>query len=163
GRPGAGRWRDWASGLARRFREHFWLDGYPAIALDGDGRRVDTVTSNIGHLLGTGLLNDAEQGRVAARLAAPDMDSGFGLRTMASTCGGSHPLDFPRGAGGPADPAVRPGGPAAAAARQPHRRAARRGRGVRGAPARAVRRSRRPLPACVPATGLVGGRGDRAT
>src|SRR5262249_22255919 len=81
GRPGAGPWRDWATALAHRFRDRFWVDGYPAIALDGSGRRVDTVTSNIGHLPGTGLLDAAEEAQVADRLAAPDLDSGFGLRT----------------------------------------------------------------------------------
>jgi glycogen debranching enzyme len=106
GRPGAGRWRDWAGALAQRFRERFWVDGYPAIALDGSGRRVDTVTSNIGHLLGTGLLDDAEEARVAARLAARDMDSGFGLRTMASTSRGYNPLSYHCGSVWPHDTAI---------------------------------------------------------
>jgi glycogen debranching enzyme len=106
GRPGAERWRDWATGLARRFRDRFWVDGYPAIALDGTSRRVDTVTSNIGHLLGTGLLDDAEEARVAARLAATDMDSGFGLRTMASTSTGYNPLSYHCGSVWPHDTAI---------------------------------------------------------
>jgi glycogen debranching enzyme len=106
GRPGAGRWRDWATGLAQRFREHYWVNDYPAIALDGSGRRVDTVTSNIGHLLGTGLLNDAEEARVASRLAASDMDSGFGLRTMASTSAGYNPLSYHCGSVWPHDTAI---------------------------------------------------------
>jgi len=98
GRPGAQRWRDWADALATRFRARFWTDdGYPAIALagaDGRGRPVDTVTSNIGHLLGTGLLDDAEEATVVARLAAPDMDSGYGLRTLASTSVGYNPQSY---------------------------------------------------------------------
>jgi len=106
GRPGAERWRDWATRLARRFRDRFWVDGYPAIALDGSSRRVDTVTSNIGHLLGTGLLDDAEEARVAARLAATDMDSRFGLRTMASTSTGYNPLSYHCGSVWPHDTAI---------------------------------------------------------
>lgn len=106
GRPGAGARRDWATALAQRFREHFWVDGYPAIALDGSGRRVDTVTSNIGHLLGTGLLDDAEEALVAARLAAPNMDSGVGLRTMASTSTGYNPLSYHCGSVWPHDTAI---------------------------------------------------------
>jgi glycogen debranching enzyme len=106
GRPGAGPWRDWATALAHRFRERFWVDRYPAIALDGGGRRVDTVTSNIGHLLGTGLLDADEEAQVAARLATPDMDSGFGLRTMASTSTGYNPLSYHCGSVWPHDTAI---------------------------------------------------------
>jgi glycogen debranching enzyme len=106
GRPGAARWREWAAALAQRFRERFWVDGYPVIALDGTGRPVDTVTSNIGHLLGTGLLDDTEEAQVAARLAAPDMDSGFGLRTMASTSTGYNPLSYHCGSVWPHDTAI---------------------------------------------------------
>ncbi|HEY7045810.1 MAG TPA: glycogen debranching N-terminal domain-containing protein [Jatrophihabitantaceae bacterium] len=106
GRPGADRWREWADGLAARFRDRFWVDGYPAIALDGAGRPVDTVTSNIGHLLGTGLLDPAEEARVAARLAEPDMDGGLGLRTMASISAGYNPLSYHCGSVWPHDTAI---------------------------------------------------------
>ena len=98
GRPGGDGWRHWAAGLRDRFRSAFWVEDrlgrYPAIALDGDGRRVDSVTSNIGHLLGTGFLDQAETAAVIRRLAAPDMDSGFGLRTMSSRSAGFNPLSY---------------------------------------------------------------------
>ena len=98
GRPGADRWRRWAADLAVRFRESFWVEDaegrYPAIALDADKRAVDTVTSNIGHLLGTGLLDAEEERTVAARLGSPDMSSGYGLRTMSTTSGGYWPLRY---------------------------------------------------------------------
>jgi glycogen debranching enzyme len=106
GRPGADRWRAWATRLADRFRQRFWVDGYPAIALDGAGRPADTVTSNIGHLLGTGLLDAEEEARVAARLAEPDMDGGLGLRTMASTSAGYNPLSYHCGSVWPHDTAI---------------------------------------------------------
>ena len=58
---GAERYRDWAAALAEKFRAAFWCgegdERFPALALDGDKQRVDSVTSNIGHLLGTGLLD----------------------------------------------------------------------------------------------------------
>jgi glycogen debranching enzyme len=98
GEPGAGQWRDWAAKLAGAFRTAFWVRrdsvSYPALALDADKRPVDAVTSNIGHLLGTGLLSAQEEALVAARLTAPDMDSGFGLRTMSAANGGYSPLSY---------------------------------------------------------------------
>jgi glycogen debranching enzyme len=98
GRPGGDQWRAWAAELAERFRSAFWVlddaGDYPAIALDADGKRVDTVTSNIAHLLGTGLLNRREEGRIVERLGRPDMDSGYGLRTMSSTAYGFNPLAY---------------------------------------------------------------------
>jgi len=95
GEPGAERWRAWAAGLAEAFRASFWLpDGYPALALDVAKQPVDSLTSNIGHLLGTGLLTAAEEALVAARLSGPDMDSGFGLRTMSAGNAGYNPLSY---------------------------------------------------------------------
>lgn len=124
GRPGGSRWREWAAALAHRFRERFWTPGgYPAIALDNTGRPVDTLTSNIGHLLGTGLLSDAEAERVASLLASPELDSGYGLRTMASSSAGFNPVGYHLGSVWPHDTAIvlsglaaTPGRAAAAAA-----------------------------------------------
>jgi glycogen debranching enzyme len=101
GRPGADEWRDFADGLQRRFRDAFWVEdaagSYPAIALDGTGRPVDTVTSNLGHLLGTGLLDDNETALVVARLAGPELSSGYGLRTMSTAASGFNPLAYHAG------------------------------------------------------------------
>ncbi|MDP9842555.1 glycogen debranching N-terminal domain-containing protein [Streptosporangium lutulentum] len=98
GRPGAARWRDRADTLAERFRARFWVDGphgrFPALALDGNGRPVDALTSNIGHLLGTGLLSDEESAAVAELLVSPEMADGFGLRTMSSREGGFNPMSY---------------------------------------------------------------------
>ena len=90
GDPGeAQRWRSWARNLAERFRERFWVRDargpYPAIALDRYKRPVTGVASNMGHLLGTGLLNAAEEAVVVQRLMSPEMFSGYGIRTMATT------------------------------------------------------------------------------
>jgi glycogen debranching enzyme len=110
GRPGGDRWRAWAAALAERFRASFWTadarGAYPGIALDADKRVVDTVTSNIGHLLGTGLLSEDEEATVAARLVGPDMDSGYGLRTMSTESGGYWPLRYHGGAVWPHDTAI---------------------------------------------------------
>ncbi len=91
-------WRAWAQHLRDRFHESFWLEDergpYLAIALDRDKRPVDSVTSNPGHVLGTGLLSPAQARAVAQRLVGDDMSSGFGLRTMSSTAAGFWPLSY---------------------------------------------------------------------
>ncbi|RKR90818.1 glycogen debranching enzyme [Micromonospora pisi] len=98
GRPGADRWLDYADTLAQRFRSRFWVDGpdgpHPALALDRDKRPVDALTSNIGHLLGTGLLTPAESAQVAEALATPGLAGGYGLRTMSARDGGFSPLSY---------------------------------------------------------------------
>ncbi|MET7833906.1 glycogen debranching N-terminal domain-containing protein [Micromonospora sediminicola] len=98
GRPGADRWRGYADRLAERFRAAFWVDGrhgpQPALALDRDKRPVDSLTSNIGHLLGTGLLSDAESAQVAALLSTEALAGGFGLRTMSTDDAGFSPLSY---------------------------------------------------------------------
>ncbi len=110
GRPGGERYRRWAADLQARFRRDFWcgdgVDRYPALALDGDKRRVDSLTSNIGHLVGTGLLNAEEERVVAARVSSPALDSGLGLRTMASTDAGYAPLSYHCGSVWPHDTAI---------------------------------------------------------
>jgi hypothetical protein len=98
GRPGAVRLTEWAAALRDRFRATFWVSDprgpFPAIALDGAKRPVATASSNIGHLLGTGLLGPDEAARVAARLGQHDLDSGYGLRTMSADAVGFNPLGY---------------------------------------------------------------------
>lgn len=98
GYDGADDVREWADALRTRFRARFWVtteEGtYPAIALDRDGRGVDTLTSNIGHLLGTGILDPAQEAEVAGLLTGPTMSSGFGLRTMSTRAAGYWPLSY---------------------------------------------------------------------
>ncbi|MEV5409428.1 glycogen debranching N-terminal domain-containing protein [Thermopolyspora sp. NPDC052614] len=98
GRPGADAWREWAARLRERFRERFWVRHearpYIAIALDASKRPVDGVASNMGHLLGLGLLDPGEEALVADRLAGSDMDSGCGLRTLSGTHPGFNPISY---------------------------------------------------------------------
>ena len=96
-RPADG-WSEWAAALRERFAERFWVADdqgrYPAVALDADKVPVDSLTSNIGHLLGTGLLSEAESALVAQRLVSPELSSGYGLRTLATTSAGYWPLSY---------------------------------------------------------------------
>lgn len=103
GRQGAQSWRDWAAALKSNFKHSFWitdpeitgdLGPYPAVALDAHKRKVDTVTSNLGHLLGTGILDAEEAALVAARLSSPQMNSGRGLRTMSTDSIGYWPMSY---------------------------------------------------------------------
>ncbi|HEY9410583.1 MAG TPA: glycogen debranching N-terminal domain-containing protein [Jiangellaceae bacterium] len=110
GVPEAVWWRSWAAELKQRFRVAYWVDdehgGYPAIALDGDKRPVAGPASNMGHLLATGILDRRDAGLVAARLASPELDSGFGLRTMSSRARRFNPLGYHTGSIWPHDTAL---------------------------------------------------------
>ncbi|MFI5634545.1 glycogen debranching N-terminal domain-containing protein [Streptomyces sp. NPDC051664] len=110
GRPGADQWEEWAERLRDRFRSHFWVEDergpYPAVALDGDKKPVDSVTSGFGQLLGTGLLNHEESALLAARLGAPDLDSGHGLRTLSSDSVAYNPYGYHIGSIWPHDTAI---------------------------------------------------------
>lgn len=90
--------REWASDLRRRFRDRFWVttaEGrYPAIALDAHGAAVDTLTSNIGHLIGTGILDREEEEICAALLISSALSSGYGIRTLSTGAAGYWPLSY---------------------------------------------------------------------
>jgi len=130
GEPGADALREWAADLRVRFREHYWVtteEGrYPAIALDAHGRAVDTLTSNIGHLIGTGLLDRDEEEQCAALLTSSALSSGYGIRTLSTGAAGFWPLSYHGGSVWTHDSAIAVHGmlraglaePAAAIARQ---------------------------------------------
>ncbi|MDR2320153.1 MAG: amylo-alpha-1,6-glucosidase [Microbacterium sp.] len=98
GEDGGDALRTWAADLRARFRAAYWVttpEGhYPAIALDAHGAAVDTLTSNIGHLIGTGLLDPEEERACAELLLGDSMSSGFGIRTMSSGATGFWPLSY---------------------------------------------------------------------
>ncbi|MBW3578263.1 MAG: amylo-alpha-1,6-glucosidase [Actinobacteria bacterium] len=110
GRPGADEWRQWAAELRERFHRRFWtsdeLGSYLAIALDRHGDIVDAPASNMGHALGSGILDDDQAAQVAARLGHASCDSGWGLRTMAATAAGYNPLSYHGGCVWPHDTAI---------------------------------------------------------
>ncbi|WP_433554300.1 amylo-alpha-1,6-glucosidase [Micromonospora zamorensis] len=76
---------DEASTLHERFNRDFWIEergGYYAVALDGDKNRVDSKTSNMGHLLWSGIVPPERAEAVVRQLMSPDMFSGWGIRTL---------------------------------------------------------------------------------
>jgi glycogen debranching enzyme len=85
-----------AADLKRRFNHDFWVqDGeYFAIALDADGRQVDSLTSNNGHLLWSGIVDKAKAKAVARHLVGERLFSGWGVRTLAVGEGRYNPIGY---------------------------------------------------------------------
>lgn len=101
----AARLRQEAEELRRRFEEDFWLeerDCY-ALALDGEKQPVDSVTSNIGHLLWSGIASPERAAAVARTLLSDGMFSGWGVRTMAAGEAGYSPVSYHNGTVWPHD------------------------------------------------------------
>ncbi len=102
----------WADELAAKadavraaVEDRFWLEeaGYYAQALDGDKQPVDAISSNPGHLLFCGLPSPERAARVSARMAWPDMDSGWGLRTLSTGMATHNPMSYHNGSIWPHD------------------------------------------------------------
>lgn len=79
---------------------------YYALALDVRGRQVDSLTSNSGHLLWSGIVPEEKADAVAASLMSDSLYSGWGVRTMAATEGGYDPLSYHNGSVWPHDNAL---------------------------------------------------------
>jgi glycogen debranching enzyme len=98
-------WADKADAIKAAFNERFWLPdrGWFAVALDGDKRQVDALTSNIGHCLWTGIVDDDKAAQVAEHLSSPEMFTGWGVRTLASSMGRYNPMSYHNGSVWPHD------------------------------------------------------------
>src|SRR2546429_1429474 len=85
-----------AAELKRRFNQDYWLEDreFFALAIDGDGRKVDSLTSNIGHLLWSGIVEDDKAEAVVRHLMGEKLFSGWGVRTMAEGEGGYKPIGY---------------------------------------------------------------------
>lgn len=101
----AARLRSEAADLKRRFNEDFWMDGRRcfALALDGRKRRVDSITSNAGQLLWSGIVDEEKAAHVRDHLMGNALFSGWGIRTMASTEAAYGPLTYHNGTVWPHD------------------------------------------------------------
>lgn len=97
-----------AAELKQRFNERFWMEdeGYFAMALDGEKRQVKTVCSTIGHALWSRIVADEYVSHVVARLMAPDMYTGWGVRTLSKAMRSYNPVSFYNGSVWPADTAI---------------------------------------------------------
>jgi glycogen debranching enzyme len=98
-----------ADELKQRFDEAFWVDergGYFALALDGDKRQVDSATSNIGHLLWSGIVKPERVDQVVDRLMSEPLWSGWGVRTMSTLDAAYNPLSYHNGTVWPHDNSI---------------------------------------------------------
>lgn len=94
--------------LKDRFNHDFWMEdeAFYALALDGQGRQVRAITSNVGHCLWSGICDDTKAAAVVRRLMQPDMFSGWGLRTLSATSPNYNPMSYHNGSVWPHDTAI---------------------------------------------------------
>jgi glycogen debranching enzyme len=104
----AARLRDQAEELRRRYNEAFWMEDeqFFAEALDADKRQVASVTSNPGHGLYCGIVDEDKAIPLAKRLLSPDMFSGWGIRTMSKAAAAYNPMSYHNGSVWPHDNAL---------------------------------------------------------
>jgi glycogen debranching enzyme len=109
GRPeDALRLEDEAQRLKIRFNEAFWMEDerFFAAALDADKQQVRTLMSNPGHGLYSGIVDEDKALPLAKRLLAPDMFSGWGVRTMSRSAAAYNPMSYHNGSVWPHDNAL---------------------------------------------------------
>jgi glycogen debranching enzyme len=97
-----------AADLRDRFNRDYWVkaQGHYALALDGQKRQVDAMTSNAGHLLWSGIVPEERAAMTVERLISPDMFTGWGTRTMSSNDAGYNPIEYHDGTVWPHDTAI---------------------------------------------------------
>jgi glycogen debranching enzyme len=96
-----------AAALRERFNRDYWIEarGHYAIALDGQKRQVDAMSSNVGHLLWSGIVTRERAAMMVERLMAPAMFTGWGTRTMSADDAGYNPIEYHDGTVWPHDTA----------------------------------------------------------
>jgi glycogen debranching enzyme len=80
--------------------------GDARLALDGEKRQVDSLTSNTGQLLWSGIVDEQKAVGVVRRLMRPEMFTGWGIRSMSSDDAGYNPLEYHNGTVWPHDTAL---------------------------------------------------------
>jgi glycogen debranching enzyme len=98
-----------AEELRRRFNDDFWIEergGYYAIGLDGDKRPIDSLTSNIGQLLWSGIVPEERAKQVARQLMSDELFSGWGVRTLSTADRGYNPIGYHLGTVWPHDSSI---------------------------------------------------------
>ena len=106
--PTAEWFRRKAAALKEAFNRDFWLEdrGWFAMGLDQDKRPIDALSSNMGHCLWSGIVDEDKAARVAEHLLSPEMFSGWGVRTLATSMVGYNPISYHCGSVWPHDNAI---------------------------------------------------------
>lgn len=99
---------DASRALKERFNRDWWMDdeGFFALALDANKRVARSISSNVGHCLACGIIDDAHVPRVVERLFAPDLFSGWGIRTLSAQHPSYNPLAYHLGSVWPVENAT---------------------------------------------------------
>jgi len=94
--------------LKRAFNKDFWLPEKAcfALGLDASKQPIDSVTSNIGHCLWSGIVDESHAASVAGYLLSDDLFTGWGIRTLAGSMGGFNPISYHCGSVWPHDTAI---------------------------------------------------------
>jgi glycogen debranching enzyme len=95
-----------AEELRARFDQAFWCEergGFFALGLDREKRRIDSLCSNIGHLLWSGIVLPERVDAVVDRLMGEGLWSGWGVRTMSAQDAGFNPITYHNGTVWPHD------------------------------------------------------------
>lgn len=97
-----------ATELREKFNRDFWMadEKFFCLALDGEKRQVRSVTSNAGHCLWSGICDEDKANAVSERLMAPDMFSGWGIRTLSTDSPNFNPMSYHNGSVWPHDNAI---------------------------------------------------------
>lgn len=97
-----------ADQLRNRFQRDFWMEDkqFVAEALDGSGKQVKIISSNPGHLLFTGILDERMANLVADKMFTDELYSGWGVRTMSNRCVSFNPMSYHNGTVWPHDNAI---------------------------------------------------------
>jgi glycogen debranching enzyme len=103
--PRAASLRQKATALQTRFEESFWCEelGFYAFGLDPEKQRIETIASNPGHCLWSGIVRPDRAARVVSRLLEPDMWSGWGIRTLSAKNPAYNPHSYQLGSVWPHD------------------------------------------------------------
>ncbi|MFY1668843.1 glycogen debranching N-terminal domain-containing protein [Plantactinospora sp. WMMB334] len=104
----AHRLEEQAADLRDRFNRDYWLAdrGYYALAREVDGTPVDALTSNIGHLLWSGIVDADRAPALVEHLLGSRLFSGWGVRTLATGEANHNPVGYHIGTVWPYDNSV---------------------------------------------------------
>lgn len=101
-------WAEQAAILKEKFNEQFWSESKQiyVLALDGNKRPCNTISSNAGHCLWSGIATPERARLTAANLMSENMFSGWGIRTVAVSEARYNPMSYHNGSIWPHDNAV---------------------------------------------------------